>query len=226
MFFHWSLSGNKSPQFSRTLLSILTDHNNDVVWIALISPPFPTPPVPFPSLWGSFQMCQLRLVSPSSSCSTAFLVLWQEIITCVSFCSLAQCSVNQLLHPIVLYPFCASLLQKEKMHNVILWVSALKILAAKRTIRTSYMDRSFALTAGSVYTIPSKAIRPHSKKKNNGCILGMTLNCISMKNFISSLPLLPGSLCPGVVVSVWVSSMDYVDLFKNYSYWLGILNAL
>ena len=33
MIFHWSLSDSKSPQVSRTLLSILSDLNNAVVWI-------------------------------------------------------------------------------------------------------------------------------------------------------------------------------------------------
>ena len=32
MVFHWSLSDNTSPQIPRTLLSILTDLNNAVVW--------------------------------------------------------------------------------------------------------------------------------------------------------------------------------------------------
>ena len=31
--FHWSLSDSKSPQVSRTLLSILAIHNNAVVWM-------------------------------------------------------------------------------------------------------------------------------------------------------------------------------------------------
>ena len=34
----------------------------------------------------------------------------------------------------------------------------------------------------------------------------------------SSLPLLPGYLWPGVVVSVRVPSRGQIDLFKNYSY--------
>ena len=38
MVSHWSLSGNKSPQVSRTLLSILADLNNPVVWMVPISP--------------------------------------------------------------------------------------------------------------------------------------------------------------------------------------------
>ena len=55
MVFHWSLS-DKSPQVSRTLLSILADFNNDVVWIVstrlLISKsssPFTNPLVTVPS---------------------------------------------------------------------------------------------------------------------------------------------------------------------------------
>ena len=33
MVFHWSLSDSKFPQVSRTLLSILADLNNAVVWV-------------------------------------------------------------------------------------------------------------------------------------------------------------------------------------------------
>ena len=39
MVFHWSLSDNKSPQVSRTLLSILAVLNNAVVWIVSTRPP-------------------------------------------------------------------------------------------------------------------------------------------------------------------------------------------
>ena len=35
---HWSLSGSKSPQVSRTLLSILVDLNNAVVWMVSARP--------------------------------------------------------------------------------------------------------------------------------------------------------------------------------------------
>ena len=38
MFFHWSLNDSKSPKVSRTLLSILLDLNNAVVW--MVSTPF------------------------------------------------------------------------------------------------------------------------------------------------------------------------------------------
>ena len=39
MVFHWRLSDSKSPQVSRTLLSILAVFNNAVVWMVSIQPP-------------------------------------------------------------------------------------------------------------------------------------------------------------------------------------------
>ena len=39
MVFHWSLSDSKSPQVSRTLLSILAVLNNVVVWMVSTRPP-------------------------------------------------------------------------------------------------------------------------------------------------------------------------------------------
>ena len=39
MVFHWSLIDSKSPQVSRTLLSILAVLNNAVVWMASTRPP-------------------------------------------------------------------------------------------------------------------------------------------------------------------------------------------
>ena len=39
MVFHWSLSDSRSPQISRTLLSILAVFNNVVVWMVTTRPP-------------------------------------------------------------------------------------------------------------------------------------------------------------------------------------------
>ena len=39
MVFHWSLSDSKSPQVSRTLLSILAVFNNAIVWMVSTRPP-------------------------------------------------------------------------------------------------------------------------------------------------------------------------------------------
>ena len=38
MFFHWSFTDSKTPQVSETLLSILGDLNNAVVWTVSIRP--------------------------------------------------------------------------------------------------------------------------------------------------------------------------------------------
>ena len=38
MDFHWSLSDNKSPQISETLLGILADLNNAVIWMVYTCP--------------------------------------------------------------------------------------------------------------------------------------------------------------------------------------------
>ena len=47
MVFHWSLSDSKSPQVSRTLLSILAVLNNAVVWMVSTRPPTSKPSSPF-----------------------------------------------------------------------------------------------------------------------------------------------------------------------------------
>ena len=57
MGFHWNLSDSKSPQVSKTLLSILTDLNNGIVWIVSTRPfisksssPFINPLVTVPKI--------------------------------------------------------------------------------------------------------------------------------------------------------------------------------
>ena len=47
MVFHWSLSDSKSPQISRTLLSILAVLNNAVVWMVSTRPPTSKSSSPF-----------------------------------------------------------------------------------------------------------------------------------------------------------------------------------
>ena len=47
MVFHWSLSDSKSPQDSRTLLSILAVLNNAVVWMVSTRPPTSKSSSPF-----------------------------------------------------------------------------------------------------------------------------------------------------------------------------------
>ena len=64
VIFHWSLGNNKSPQVSRTLLRILADLNNVVIWIVSIHPQISNSSSPFPILWEPLQVCQSQLVSP------------------------------------------------------------------------------------------------------------------------------------------------------------------
>ena len=47
MVFHWSLSDSKSPQVSRTRLSILAVLSNAVVWIVSTRPPTSKSSSPF-----------------------------------------------------------------------------------------------------------------------------------------------------------------------------------
>ena len=63
MVFHWSLSNSKSPQVSRTLLSILAVPNNAVVWTVSTSPVIfkSSSPCTNPLVYWEHQ---LQLVSP------------------------------------------------------------------------------------------------------------------------------------------------------------------
>ena len=85
MVFRWSLSDSKSIQVTWTLLSILTDLNNAVISGVSIRPPISNSSSLISKLWGSFQVHQLHLVSPSHSCFTAFLVPWQGSSICRTF---------------------------------------------------------------------------------------------------------------------------------------------
>ena len=69
MVFHWSLSGSKFPQVSRTLLSILTDLNNAVDWMVPICSLISKLSVLLLIAEGLFREHQLLLVSLSPSCS-------------------------------------------------------------------------------------------------------------------------------------------------------------
>ena len=107
MVFHWSLSDSKSPQVSRTLLSILAVLNNVVVWMVSTrqptsnsSSPFSNPLVTIPnapitlgiivtcmfhSFWGGFfQLAKSRYLSFFSN-SFSF-ILWSAGTAKSTFC--------------------------------------------------------------------------------------------------------------------------------------------
>ena len=64
MVFHWSLSDSKYPQVSRTLLSILADLNNAVIWMVAICPSisFQTPPTFHPASEDRFQSANYIII--------------------------------------------------------------------------------------------------------------------------------------------------------------------
>ena len=101
--FHWCLTESKSPQVSRTLLSILTDFNNAVVWIVSILPLISSSSNIFQSILGPFQVHQLQFVSPSLLCSIVSSAPWKDPHICLSFHFLSSSlhsSLNGKIHEI------------------------------------------------------------------------------------------------------------------------------
>ena len=86
MVSHWSLRESKSPQISRTLLSILADLTNAVIWMVSTYLLLSKSSSPFANLRGLFQVHQLQLVSPSGSVAAS--ALWQGPDIYPSFCLL------------------------------------------------------------------------------------------------------------------------------------------
>ena len=80
MVFHWSLSNSKSPQVSRTLLSILADLSNAVVLMVLCFSPISRSFNFLSKPLGSVLMHHFQLLSPSLSCSTALSVFYMFVI--------------------------------------------------------------------------------------------------------------------------------------------------
>ena len=58
----WSRGENKYPQASRTLLRMLVDFNNALVWMVSILPVFHFLKTFFPGLLGPFQARHLQLI--------------------------------------------------------------------------------------------------------------------------------------------------------------------
>ena len=83
MVFHWSLSDSKSPQVSRTRLSILAVLSNAVVWIVSTRPPSSKSSRPFNN--PLLIVPNAQLAKSLLSCSTAFSILLQGRGTYLSF---------------------------------------------------------------------------------------------------------------------------------------------
>ena len=84
MVLRCSLSDTQSLQVSKTLFSILVDVKS--AGLSLLVLLFPSLTIHSPILWGLFQVHQLKIVSPSPSCSiVVFYVLWQSLYIFIFF---------------------------------------------------------------------------------------------------------------------------------------------
>ena len=63
MVFHWNVSDNKSPQVSRTILSILAVLNNVVVWMVSTRAPTSKSSSPFSNPWVSVSNTPITVVT-------------------------------------------------------------------------------------------------------------------------------------------------------------------
>ena len=102
MAFYWSLSDNKSPQVSRTLLSILTDLKNAAVW-----------PVYIPTVISkSFSPCINPLVTvPRAPIGITVIFMFYSF-----FDSLAMSNVLVLIPPFAFFQFYFVIRWDSKFH--------------------------------------------------------------------------------------------------------------
>ena len=87
MVFHWSLSDSNSPQVSRTLLSILADLNNVVVWMVSTCPLISKSSSPFTKPLGIIPSALITTGITVNFMFPSFLVLQQglDIISLSTF---------------------------------------------------------------------------------------------------------------------------------------------
>ena len=85
MVFHWSLSDSKSPQVSRTLLSILAVLNNAVVWMVSTRPPTSKSSSPFSNPLVIVPNAPITIGIIVTACSTVFSIPLQGRGTYPSF---------------------------------------------------------------------------------------------------------------------------------------------
>ena len=82
--FHWCLSYRKSPQVSRTLLSILINLSSAAVWMVLAYAPISLFQLPYQALVISSNP-PISIGISLTFMFQCFLVLWQGLSTCLSF---------------------------------------------------------------------------------------------------------------------------------------------
>ena len=97
MVFHWSSSDSKSPQVSRTLLRILADFNNAVVWMVSTFHLISKYPTPFINPSGTVPSTPITIGITVTFMFYSFFfpVLWQGPGTYFSFCFLSVLPCGQ-----------------------------------------------------------------------------------------------------------------------------------
>ena len=120
-------------------MSILLDRKHVVVWMVSILPLISIFSNPLSNTFGPFQPHQLYLVSPSLSFSTAFLVLWQGLRTCLSpyFLWFSLCGPLEWQNPLD-YKFFFSLFSGN--YNQVFWLE-LDDMFVSQNLTKSYASR-------------------------------------------------------------------------------------
>ena len=110
MVIHWSLSDSKSPQVSRTFLSILVDLNNTVVLMLSARSLIFNSSSPLSKLLGIVRVHQLLLVS--LSCSIAFIssLVISKYLSLFSFSLIfiqwsSETAKSTIRHVLFFFPF-------------------------------------------------------------------------------------------------------------------------
>ena len=130
MFFHWSLNNRKSPQVSRTLVSILAYLSNGVFWIVSMHPPISNSSSFLTKRLGIVPWVPITIGITVTFMFNSFFVLWQGVSTCVSFyllwlflCGLLgrQIIIQQVLIFLIISSRCGLL--DEIRRSVCIWKS-------------------------------------------------------------------------------------------------------
>ena len=111
MVFHWSLSDNKSPQVSRTLLSILTVLSNAVIWIVSTRPPTSQSSRPL-----SREVCMSHFPGRILSCGYTICSYGKILISCTIPCG-SSCPLNRVSSYTLSMLICFSYCAKSTNHN-------------------------------------------------------------------------------------------------------------
>ena len=111
MVSHWILSDSKSPQVSRTLLGILTDLNNTVVWMVSFSPLISKSSCPVTKTLGLVPSAPIIIGITITSCSIVFL------------CSQARSKYLFLLSLLFSFLLCGPPRRWSALFGILCWIS-------------------------------------------------------------------------------------------------------